>query len=198
MHHRNDKRDQRHFFDQHAAQWDEHLQARDHQNINKILRRAQVGHDDVLDVGAGTGILVNPLFSLGIKNYTAIDFSIGMQKIFERKFPHLKYLVGDFHEVHFSPQSFDKVIIFNTFPHFERPAIVVQQAYSYLRPGGRLVIAHSLNRKELNACHRRAGKEVARDILPTMEQFLVLYSMAGFRPLIDDAIDYFYSHGDKA
>jgi hypothetical protein len=49
-----------------------------------------------------------------------------------------------------------------------------------LKPGGRIIIAHQMNREELNRFHENANGPVRDDILPDHGQMKMLLEKAGF------------------
>lgn len=187
------------FFDRQAPLWDgqDHAQARE--RLPVILARAGVGRGDrVLDVGAGTGILVHFLEAAGVGEMAAVDVSPAMVREYRKKYPGRRVVAADFGQdrLPFVAGSFTKILVFNSFPHFHEPAAVFREAFALLEAGGRLIICHSMSRAALNAHHRAAGRDVEGDVLIPDAAIAVLYRDAGFvRVVIDDG-DYFYSAGD--
>lgn len=169
------------FFDSHAETWDSHIRPKDISNIEQIIKYANLSNrDKILDVGTGTGVLIPFLKKSGVKHITAVDFSEGMTKVFKRKFNDVDVHNADYEQKYFDKNSFSKIIIFNTFPHFSNYEKVFQLSYEYLMSKGTLIIAHSMSRKELNQIHKDAGKEVEKDVLISDDEFTKLYSESGF------------------
>ena len=189
----------RDFFDELAPRWDSFERANIGLAINTILDRAEVGPDDtILDVGCGTGVLVPFLEARGLKSYTGLDFSAGMAAVFSRKFPGRRIVVADYQTAGLFPnRSFSKIMIYNSFPHFERRRSVFKNSFAYLRRSGSLFIAHSMNRVALDSHHRDSGAIVRDHILPSDEQFTRLYRRGGFRNILVEDGTYFYSCGRK-
>lgn len=182
------------FFDRHAAKWDSYETPEIMPVVEAILDRAGVGPADrVLDVGCGTGILAPHLEARGVQLMRAVDISTGMVKEYEKKFPGRSVLAGDYEEPGlFPPGSFTKIIIFNAFPHFGRRELVFSNSYDYLEPGGKLCIAHSMSRADLDRHHRETGQEVAEHMLYSNTGFSELYAAAGFvRVVVDDGARFF-------
>ena len=185
------------FFDIAADDWDRRLQPIDFEAALRFLKRAGVGEGDaLLDVGAGTGILVPFCRELGVSKYLAIELSKGMCGVFSRKFPHEKILHADFCSAVLSKSFYSVAFFFNCFSHFSDPSRVFEKALSVLAPGGKLVIAHAMGRQALNKYHRERSPDVAEDILPSDEQFRELFAKFGFFNVdIEDGAQGFFALG---
>lgn len=187
------------FFDSHAPHWDSYQRPSDGEQVGRIIDRVAPGPaDSVLDVGCGTGILVPFLEARGVQQYLGMDLSAGMAAQFRRKHPHRDLLVADFAEENLRPERFTLVIVFNAFPHFDAEERVFARAFQVLRPGGRLVIAHSMNREQLDEHHRKAGRAVEDHVLIADVEFQRLYKQAGFIDVTVENTDHFYSCGSKS
>ncbi len=187
------------FFNELASRWDSILRPHDFDTIPLILRRASVcAHHTVLDVGAGTGILTPFLLDLGVFDILAIDSSEKMAFRYKDKFPTNEIITADYLEYDFCSKNFDRIIVYNAFPHFFDKKLFFKKSITLLRPGGILVIAHSVNRDKLNHIHKEAGKEVEHDLLPNDLEMNRLYEFAGFCDIVVENGSYFYSSGKKA
>lgn len=169
------------FFDQEAAEWDSRIKTADYRAIEKIFERIPFDPSDtVFDVGAGTGIMIPFYQRRGLNRIFAIDSSERMVTILRTKFPD----VTVFHRSYLSPMEYrnfaDKIVIFNTFPHFSDFEPVFAYSSRYLKPGGKLIIAHSMSREALKDCHRRKGRAVEGDILPPDDFFVDRMRAYGF------------------
>lgn len=189
----------RDFFDELAPRWDSLERADIGVAINAILDRIRpLAVDEVLDVGCGTGILVPFLEARGVENYTGLDFSTGMAAEFSRKFPQRKIVVADYLTPNLFPaRSFSKILIYNSFPHFRRRKRLFENSFAYLKRGGGLFVAHSMNRAALDSHHRESGMAVRDHVLPSDAEFTKLYTRGGFRNIVVEDGKYFYSCGHK-
>ncbi len=186
------------FFNKHAEEWDSHLKQKDFDAIELMLERAQVTKDDhVLDVGAGTGVLVSFLKKRGVIHYQAVEASSGMASVFKRKYPEEKIIISEFETANLNKNAFDKILVFNTFPHFADYELVFRNAYSFLKKNGLLVISHSMNRQELNNFHAKVGRAVSRDMLPEDESMKKFFAMAGFQDIIIENTTWYFASGRK-
>ena len=105
--------------------------------------------------------------------------------------------MGNYEERLFPAGMFSKIVIFNAFPHFENEKAVFENSYFYLKPGGRLYVAHSMNREQLDEHHSKAGMEVQDHVLIPDKEFRKLYAEAGFSDILVENKKYFFSVGAK-
>jgi demethylmenaquinone methyltransferase/2-methoxy-6-polyprenyl-1,4-benzoquinol methylase len=186
----------RNYFDRLAQAWDNGRS--DCSAINAILDRfGPLDGKTVLDVACGAGVLYPFLTARKAARISAVDISPEMCRIYREKYPGAEVLTGDFERELFKGLQFDRVIIYNAFPHFENPEAVFANAFHLLKRGGSLLIAHSMNRAELDEHHRRAGKEVAEHVLISDDEFSALYRRTGFTGVTVNNGAYFYSEGRK-
>jgi len=95
------------------------------------------------------------------------------------------------------PESFSLIIIYNAFPHFEEPQKIVLSASRQLIGGGRLIIAHSMNRTELNLKHKEVGGIVGNHILVCDDEIRRMLEIAGFSDILIEDTEYFYTFAVK-
>ena len=186
------------FFDRYAPAWDSSQTAGIHGVIARIFAAADIRPGSrVLDVGAGTGILYFHFRDAGVGAYTAVDSSPEMVRQFKAKHPEALILETDYEKPIRFAGPFDVVMIFNAFPHFRDEEAVFRRSHSYLSPGGRFFVCHSMNREALNEHHRSAGGAVAGDVLIPDDRMAGLYRKAGFTSVRVENTDHFYSEGTK-
>ena len=86
----------------------------------------------------------------------------------------------------FRQASFDAVVCFAAFPHFEDKGIALSEMARVAKPGASVIIAHLLSRAELMA-HHGGHNAVARDALPDEGPMRELFLSAGLpAPVIID------------
>lgn len=176
----------RNFFDGIAPSWhDEHQNAAEQAKLETLFRRIPMEPGNrVLDAGCGTGRAA-PLIrkSVGDSGYVVgIDLSWEMLNIAgESQRGKSVYVLSDAHETALKDGSFDVAICFALFPHLEQKLRALEQFRRVLKPGGLLVVAHTMNRQELNAFHSRVKGPVTRDLLPGPVEMADLFEAAGFR-----------------
>ena len=152
------------FFDRCAPSWDAEL-VRNEAVISAILDNAGIRAGmDVLDVACGTGVLFPDYLVRGVASLTAIDISPEMAKLAQQKFPQVKVLCGDAEQTDFG-RCFDAVMIYNAFPHFPEPARLIERLAKWVKPGGRLSVAHGMSREKLVQHHAGSASRVSIDLL---------------------------------
>ena len=163
-----EKKDVAEFFDRCAPWWDSDL-IRNEAVIQLILDNSGLtGGMDVLDVACGTGVLFPDYLKRGVESLTAIDISPEMAKIAASKFPEARVICGDVEETKFDRQ-FDLVMVYNAFPHFPDPARLIEALARVIKPGGRLCVAHSMSRAQLQQHHAGRAAQVSIDLIHEKE-----------------------------
>ncbi len=98
--------------------------------------------EDLLDVGCGTGPMVELLASeLPGRRYTGLDLTPRMIEVASAKdIESARFVVGDAEDLPFDDESFDVVICANSFHHYPSPQAFFDGVARVLRPGGKLVL----------------------------------------------------------
>ena len=155
------------YFDSRAAGWDGELVKND-TVIGKILDNAEVGEGmDILDVACGTGVMIPFYLDRGAASVTAIDISPEMARIAGEKFagdPRVRVLCGDVEETDFH-RTFDRIVVYNAFPHFPNPQRLIRQLASLRKEGGRLTIAHGASREAIDGHHAGPASAVSNGLM---------------------------------
>ena len=154
------KQDVIRFFDEKAAEWDADM-IRSDRIINGILDNAQMqAGNTVLDVACGTGVLFPDYVNRGVVDITAIDISPEMVKIAQSKFPQVQVICGDVEQTAFD-RKFDRIMVYNAFPHFPDPENLIRVLSGLLNPGGTLTVAHGMSRAAIDAHHKGKASKVS-------------------------------------
>lgn len=154
------------FFDRLAPSWDAH-QIRDMEKINAILDYAGIQEGvEVLDVACGTGVLIPDYLKRKVKQVTAVDISSQMIQIAQKKCSddRVVFFCSDIETLSL-PDKYDVCMVYNAFPHFPNPAGLISSLADKLKTGGRLTIAHSMSRKQLELHHSASAKAVSMGLL---------------------------------
>lgn len=157
-----DKQNVIEFFDSLAPQWDADM-IRSDEIINTILDNAGISEgSDVLDVACGTGVLIPDYLARGVKHVVGIDISPEMARIAAGKFPqdNVEILCGDVETAEFGRQ-FDRIMVYNAFPHFPEPERLIAALSAILMPGGTLTVAHGMSREKIDIHHLGRASKVS-------------------------------------
>ena len=156
------KKDVIQFFDRMAPQWDADM-IRSDSIIGKIFDGAQIVPGvDVLDVACGTGVLFPDYLARQVNSVTAVDISPEMVKIAASKFPeeNITVLCADVEDLA-ADKQFDRIMVYNAFPHFPDPEKLIATLSGMLRPGGTLTVAHGMSRKQIDHRHEGPASKVS-------------------------------------
>ena len=158
-----DKQDVIAFFDRCAPDWDAQMVKSD-AIIGKILDNAEVGPGmDVLDVACGTGVMFDYYLQRNVASVVGIDISPEMARIAEEKFraeSRVQVICGDVEETVFE-KKFDRIVVYNAFPHFPQPKRLIRTLAGLLKEGGRLTVAHGMSREAIDGHHKGAASKVS-------------------------------------
>ena len=161
------------FFDKMAADWDSG-QSRNEEVISLILENGGIREGKkVLDVACGTGVLFPDYISRGAR-VTGVDISTEMVRIAKEKYPSLKVICADAESFCFD-ESFDAIMIYNSFPHFVNPTALFENLIKHLESGGRLTVAHGMSEKALQQCHSGKAQRISQP-LPSKERLKEMMS----------------------
>ena len=156
------------FFDRCAPTWDAEMIKSD-VIIGKILDNAEVGPDmDVLDVACGTGVMFDYYLERSVSSITGIDISPEMAKIAGEKYAgenRVQVICGDVEEYSFD-RKFDRIVVYNAFPHFPYPKRLIKTLAGLLKESGRLTIAHGQSREAIDGHHSGAASKVSNGLMP--------------------------------
>ena len=158
------------FFDRAASEWDARM-VTDERKIEYILDRAGVCTGSmVLDVACGTGVLFPYYLRRNPARVIAVDISPEMARIAAQKAEGtvIEVLCGDIETL--SPETLcDCCVVYNAFPHFEDPSRLIARLARWVRPGGRITVAHSMSLDALHRHHAGRAEHVSRPMLSSQD-----------------------------
>ena len=162
-----EKKDVIAFFDRCAPSWDAEMIKSD-VKIGKILDNAEVGENmDILDVACGTGVMFDYYLQRGVASVTGIDISPEMAKIAASKYegqPKVQVICGDVEEYTFG-RKFDRIVVYNAFPHFPYPKRLIKILANLLKEDGRLTVAHGMSREAIDGHHSGSASKVSNGLM---------------------------------
>ena len=161
------KQDVIEFFDRCAPNWDADMIKND-VIIGKILDNAEVGAGmDILDVACGTGVMFDYYLDRKVASVTGIDISPKMAQIAADKYannPAIEVICGDVEEYAFS-RKFDRIVVYNAFPHFPYPKRLIKTLAKLLKEDGRLTVAHGMSREAIDGHHSGSASKVSNGLM---------------------------------
>ena len=162
-----EKKDIIEFFDRCAPTWDAGMIKSD-EIIGKILDNAELGAGmDILDVACGTGVMFDYYLQRGAASVTGIDIAPEMAKIAAQKYAgegKVKVLCGDV-EAYAFDRKFDRIVVYNAFPHFPYPKRLIKILAGLLKEDGRLTVAHGMSREAIDNHHSGAASKVSNGLM---------------------------------
>ena len=182
------------YFNEQADSWDENVAERDAAKLEQMAGRLELKPSSmVLDVGTGTGVFIPYLFgSIGKKGrIVALDIAEEMlKKARTKRFDgNIDYLQADIGEIPLPDGTFDSVVCYSSFPHFQDKPAALAEIKRVMKGGGRLVICHTSGRAHINEVHSQIPV-VENDVLPDSIGMLLLLKAIGFTEIkVEDNSD---------
>jgi demethylmenaquinone methyltransferase/2-methoxy-6-polyprenyl-1,4-benzoquinol methylase len=183
---------QKDFFNSVADSWD-CMCKHDMTKVESILDLAEIKPGShILDVGTGTGILVPSLAKRITQSgrIKAVDVAEKMIEVARKKnsYEHVVFECEDALDCEENQTSYDHVICYSMFPHFQDKEEAIGKLARKIKNGGKLVICHSQSRDAINKLHKRVDEAVKEDNLPSMVTLEQLFESAGLsvRQTVDD------------
>ena len=171
------------YFNSLAKDWDKYENITE-KEIEDLLGVTNLQKNEkVLDLACGTGILEPYLIKKGV-NVIGIDISNEMINIAKQKYPNVIYTCQDFYD--FEGKDFDKIIIFNAYPHFINRDLFALKAGECLKENGKLFIIHNECKEKINSYHVNSAKNVSRELLSPDEEAIYLKKYFDINETKDD------------
>lgn len=190
------------FFNARAATWDINIAEKDISKLQGMLDRIDISSgDSVLDVGTGTGVFVPFLLKkIGSQGrLVCLDFAESMLDIAREKGfnGNITYLCTDIENSGLPDKSFDVVVCYSVFPHFQDKPGALGEINRVLKNSGLLFIGHTSSRQAINNIHRTLP-EVCDHVFPENDEMRRLLSRAGFGEInISDGLTHYFVSARK-
>jgi len=180
------------YFNQRAAIWDETAAETNKAKLELMAQRLNIRPGaTVLDVGTGTGVFIPFILSKigGSRQIIALDIAEEMlRKARAKGFDgEVAYLNADVANLPLSDETFDAVVCYSSFPHFQNKAKALSEINRVIKSGGNLFICHTSSRASINQVHNGIP-EVANDVIPDEDKMQMMLVNAGFTDIkIEDS-----------
>ena len=146
----------REFFNKLAPKWDE-TTSHDSEKVEKIIQLSSIEKGaKILDIGSGTGILISYFLEILPLSITAVDISDNMILRAKQKYrdDRITFIRGDIIE-YTKEKDFNYLFLYSAYPHFKDKDKLFSHLLSLASYGGKIVIAHSMGREEINKIHEK-------------------------------------------
>ena len=172
------------YFNQMAVIWDEAVTEQDKTKLRLMSERLDIAPGArVLDAGTGTGVFIPFLLKKigGNGQIVALDVAREMlAKAVAKEFNgNIYYLNADVNFMPFPGETFDSVVCYSSFPHFQDKLKALIEIIRVTRSGGSLFICHTSSRADINGIHCSIP-DLANDIIPDGDGMQKILSEAGF------------------
>lgn len=101
-----------------------------------------ISYNNLLDVGCGTGWLLNKLSSNHVAKFYGIDISENMLQVAKDKnIPNTKLSLGSADKLPYKDNTFDVVTCVQSFHHYPQQDAAIEEAYRVLKEGGLYILS---------------------------------------------------------
>lgn len=97
---------------------------------------------------------------------------------------HVRRCVAEAGRMRLRAGGVDRVVCFQSFPHFDDPLGALRHFRRALKPDGMLAIVHFISRARVNALHSGSGGPIAADLLPGRRRMRALLQEGGFEVVL--------------
>ena len=101
-----------------------------------------VSYEALLDVGCGTGFLIDLLVKRRAAKYCGVDLSDEMIRVAkEKQIDGVEFVVSSADKLPYPDETFDIVTCSQSFHHYPYPELAMQEAKRVLKPGGLYILS---------------------------------------------------------
>lgn len=149
------------------------------ERLKEIVAAGQIGPGDaVLDVGAGSGILIPYMLDYKPSRVHACDLAENMLERVKEKFPDIQTHLCDVKDLDLADDALNAAYINGCFSNIMDKERSLANLFRMLGSGGRLVISHPLGREFINELIGHTPFPL--DLLPDLAEASELFGRHGF------------------
>lgn len=181
------------YFNSVANKWDS-MHSFDEEKIKEILDISNIKEEaKILDVATGTGVLIKYLLEKMPRKIIAVDMAEKMIEVAKKKYSNKEVEFKAIDVMDYTEDGFDYIFLYSAYPHFKDKNRLINHLSSMLNKGGKLVIAHSNSREEINRIHK--GKEEFKDaiLMPIKDTVKVIEKYLDIDTYVDNSEMYYIS-----
>ena len=191
------------YFNQRASIWDDTVAEKNTAKLEWMAESLNIkSGSTILDVGTGTGVflpfLLNEIGTAG--RIVAMDIAEEMLKKARAKGfgGNIDYLQADIASIPLPEETFDAIVCYSSFPHFQDKPRAFAEMKRVIKSGGYLLICHTSSRAQINEIHRQIPV-VKNDTIPDGDEMQLMLSAAGFTEIkIEDNSDSYLASARKS
>jgi len=157
----------------------------------------------ILDIGSGTGVLLNHI-DIKPDNYTGLDISKKMIELSSKKFPNYNFIKGTMSNIPFEDNSFDSALfLFGSFSYSLNHAKTIKELNRGLKPKGKFFLmayglkyqtrkSYILNKFKINSPARFFKRKELKALFKDFDN-VKIFGMTMFSEELSKRFPYFIS-----
>lgn len=181
------------YFNSVAHRWDS-MHSFDEEKIKAILDISNIKEGSkILDVATGTGVIIKYLLEKMPRKIIAVDMAEKMIEVAKKKYSNEEVEFKVMDVMDYTEDGFDYIFVYSAYPHFKDKNRLINHLSNMLNKGGKLVIAHSSSREEVNRIHQSKEEFKKAVLLPAKDTAAMIEKYLEVEKYIDNSEMYYIS-----